>query len=73
MPKMANGRLLDLFERTRAAPHDPEFEAQWLSHAQVRVGSPARGFQTIQIIGYSFNFAELIAAAWGGRASRLLN
>jgi hypothetical protein len=34
------------------APHDPEFQVEWMSGGDVLEGSPSSGFQTVRIIGY---------------------
>jgi hypothetical protein len=34
------------------APHDPEFEVEWLSGDNILEGSPSRGFQTVYLAGY---------------------
>ena len=72
MPETGDGGLLRLLENA-SAPHDPDFEVQWLSGVEACVGSPARGFQTVQIIGYQLSLAERLAATWKGQTRGLLN
>jgi hypothetical protein len=44
------------------AQHDPEFEAEWLSDEDILEGSPSRGFQTVQVVGYRLSRADQLTA-----------
>jgi len=49
------------------APHDPEFEVEWLPDEGVLEGSPSRGFRTVEVVGYKLSLAERFAIDWRKR------
>jgi len=47
------------------APHDLEFEVEWLPDDEsVLEGSPSRGFQTVEIVGYERRLTGRFAMNW---------
>lgn len=62
---MSEDELIHDLDRheTDIALYDPAFEVTWLPGGEVHEGSPARGFQAVNIVGFELNLIERAVAA----------